>query len=158
MHAALHRFPIHHHDRNYFEHISNICKIFGAFRHVAWRLPEVHLTLSARFECWSVVQLELQDCNRIPAFRWAAEETTLQSYERLIWPIPKKVDSARKYCHSKANARRYWGTASRRCWIAPHKHAHTEQPRGVGRCHEATEGSLVHPRSMQVIPLLPSSV
>ena len=57
---------------------------------VSWM---VLLMPSARFECWSVVQIELQDCNSRPAVRWPAEGITLQSYERLIWPIPKNIDS-----------------------------------------------------------------
>lgn len=65
-------------------------RVCGTFRRIAWHILMVHLTSSARFECWSVVQIELQDCNSIPAVRWPAEDMTLQSHERLIWPIPKK--------------------------------------------------------------------
>jgi len=61
---------------------------FVALLGLSWM---VRLTPSARFECWSVVQIELQECNSIPAVKWPAEDMTLQSYERLIWPIREKI-------------------------------------------------------------------
>jgi len=87
---------LHLSDKNRHEYISKNHGICGTIHCTAGIFQVSDSTRCPRFERWSVVQLELGDCNTRPTVGLVVDETTFRRCRRLIWPMPKDNDSRAK--------------------------------------------------------------